>query len=327
MKRREFLRVFGGVAAAWPLAARAQQATMPVIGFIHSASPSYFAQFDGAFRDGLKEAGYVEHQNIAIEYRWAEGRYDRLPALVNELIERQVAVIFAAGGTDPAKAAEAATTAIPIVFISAADPVKTGLVASLNRPGGNVTGVSLLASAIDAKKLGLLRELVPAASAIGLLINPKYPAAKSQSGEVQEAAKSLGVKSIVLSASTEGEIDMAFASLVQLGTSALLVGTDPFFNSRREQFAAMAARYSIPVIYPQREYVTAGGLISYGPHFADGYRQAGVYVGRILAGERPANLPVMQPTKFEMVINLKTAKALGLSVPPTLLALADEVIE
>jgi putative ABC transport system substrate-binding protein len=327
MKRREFLRVFGGVAAAWPLAARAQQATMPVIGFIHSASPSYFAQFAGAFRDGLKEAGYVEHQNIAIEYRWAEGRYDRLPALVNELIERQVAVIFAAGGTDPAKAAKAATTAIPIVFISAADPVKTGLVASLSRPGGNVTGVSLLASAIDAKKLGLLRELVPAASAIGLLINPKYPAAKSQSGEVQEAAKSLGVKSIVLSASTEGEIDMAFASLVQQGTSALLVGTDPFFNSRREQFAAMAARYSIPVIYPQREYVTVGGLISYGPHFADGYRQAGVYVGRILAGEKPANLPVMQPTKFEMVINLKTAKALGLSVPPTLLALADEVIE
>jgi putative ABC transport system substrate-binding protein len=327
MKRREFLRVFGGVAAAWPLAARAQEPTMPLIGFIHSASPSYFAQFADAVRDGLKEAGYVEHQNVAIEYRWAEGRYDRMPALVNELIDRHVAVIFAAGGTDPAKAAKAATSKIPIIFISAADPVKTGLVASLNRPGGNITGVSLLASAIDAKKLGLLRELVPKASAFGLLINPKYPAAKSQSDEVQEAAKNLGVKPIVLSAGTEGEIDMAFANLVQQGAGALLVGTDPFFNSRREQFAALAARMSIPVIYPQREYVAVGGLISYGPHFADGYRQAGVYLGRVLAGEKPADLPVMQPTRFEMIINLKTAKALGLSVPPTLLALADEVIE
>jgi putative ABC transport system substrate-binding protein len=213
----------------------------------------------------MKGAGYVEHQNVEVEYRWAEGRYDRLPALARELVDLKVAVIFAAGGTDPAKAAKAATTTIPIVFISAADPVKTGLVASLNRPGGNVTGVSLLASAIDAKKLGLLRELVPKASTIALLVNPKYPAAKSQSNDVREAAKSFGVQAVVLSASTEGEIDAAFTSLVQQSAGALLVGTDPFFNSRREQFAALAARHSIPVIYPQREYVTAGGLISYGP--------------------------------------------------------------
>jgi putative ABC transport system substrate-binding protein len=325
MKRREFIAALGG-AAVLPFAARAQQA-MPLIGFIHSASPGYFAQFEGSVFDGLKEAGYVLHKNVEIEYRWAEGHYDRLPALVNELIDRHVAVIFAAGGTDPAKAAKAATSTVPVVFISAADPVKTGLVASLNRPGGNVTGVSLLASAIEAKKLGLMRELVPKAAAIGLLVNPKYPAAKTQANEVQDAAKSLGVRLVAVSAGSEVEIDAAFASLVQQGVGALLVGTDPFFNSRREQFAAIAARHSIPVIYPQREYVAAGGLISYGPHFADGYRQAGVYLGRVLAGEKPAELPVMQPTKFEMVINLKTAKTLGLAVPPTLLALADEVIE
>jgi putative tryptophan/tyrosine transport system substrate-binding protein len=326
MRRRAVIAGLGA-AAAWPLAARAQQPAMPVIGFIHGASPSYFAQWAAAVREGLKEAGYVEGRNVATEYRWADGRYDRLPALVADLVERRVAVIFAAGGTDPAIAAKAATTKIPIVFVSAADPVKTGLVASLNRPGGNVTGVSLLASALDAKKLELLRTLAPKAATIGVLINPNYPAAKAQSDEAQEAAGRLGVRPIMLSAGTDGDIDAAFASLVEDGAGALLVGTDPFFNSRRDRFAALAARHSLPVIYPQREYVAAGGLISYGPDFANGYRQAGLYVGRVLAGEKPAELPVMQATKFELVINLATAKALGLAVPPTLLALADEVIE
>jgi putative ABC transport system substrate-binding protein len=327
MKRREFIALLGGGALVWPLAALAQTTRMPAIGFIHSASPSYFAQFAAAVREGLKEAGYTEGENFALEYRWAEGRYDRLSALAAELVERQVAVIFAGGGTDPAKAAKAATTTIPIVFISAADPVRTGLVASLNRPGGNVTGVSLLASALDAKKLGLLRELAPQASTVGVLINPDYPDSKSQSDEAQAAAGGLGLQSVVLYARTEGDLDTAFANLVAKGVQALLVGTDPFFNSRREQIAAFAVRDSLPVIYPQREYVTNGGLISYGPHFGHGYRQAGVYVGRVLAGEKPADLPILQPTKFELVINLKTARMLGLTVPATLLALADDVIE
>jgi putative tryptophan/tyrosine transport system substrate-binding protein len=326
MRRREAIALIGA-AAALPIAARGQQRPLPVIGFIHGASPSYFAQWAAAVREGLKEAGYVEGRNVVVEYRWADGRYDRLPALVADLVDRQVAVIFAAGGTDPAVAAKAATTKIPIVFVSAADPVKTGLVASLNRPGGNVTGVSLLASALDAKKLEFLRELAPKADTVGVLINPNYPAAKSQADEVREAAGRLGVRPVMLSASTEGDIDAAFASLVQRGAGALLVGTDPFFNSRRDHFAALAERHSLPVIYPQREYVAAGGLISYGPDFGDGYRQAGLYVGRILAGAKPAELPVTQATKFELVINLRTAKALGLTVPPTLLARADEVIE
>ncbi len=332
MKRREFMTLLGGAAAAWPLGthaqqADAQQAPMPVIGFIHSASPSYFSQFAAAVHDGLKEAGFVEGRNVAIEYRWAKGHYDQLPALVTDLINRQVAVIFAAGGIDPAKAAKAATAKIPIVFVSAADPVRTGLVASLSRPGGNVTGVSLLASVLDAKKFGLLRDLVPKASTIAALFNPNYPEAKSQSEEFQAAAVGLGVRSIVLFADKEGDIDAAFATLVQEHADALLVGTDPFFGTRRDQLVALAARHSMPVIYYQREYVAAGGLISYGPHYADGYRQAGVYVGEILNGQKPADLPIVQPTKFEMVINLKTAKMLALNVPDRLLALADEVIE
>jgi putative tryptophan/tyrosine transport system substrate-binding protein len=330
VRRRDFVMLLGGATAASlsrTRAVRAQQPTVPVIGYLQSAAPSYFAQFGAAVRDGLKEMGYTEGQNVAIEYRSAEGHYERLPALVADLIERRVDVIFAAGGTDPAKVAKAATSKIPIVFISAADPVKSGLVDSLNRPGSNITGVSLLASALDAKKLGLLRDLVPKASVIAVLINPRYPAAKSQSGEAQEAAGRVGVHPIMLSAGTEAEIDAAFERLVHEGAGALLVASDPFFNSRREQFAALAAKHSVPVMYPQREYVTVGGLISYGPHFADGYRQAGVYLGRVLKGERPGDLPVMQPTKFELVINLKTAKALGIDVPDRLLALADEVIE
>jgi len=262
-----------------------------------------------------------------IERRSAEGHYDRLAALAAGLVDRQVAVILAAGGTDPAKAAEAATSNIPIIFVSAADPVRTGLVASLNRPGGNVTGVSLLASALDAKKLGLLRELAPKASTIGVLINPDYPSANSQREEAQQAAARLGLRPVMLSAHADGEIDLAFASAAKQGADALLVATDPLLLSRRERLVALAARYAVPAIYAQREVVTAGGLISYGPRFWDGYRQAGAYVGRVLKGEKPADLPVLQPTKFELVINLKTAKALGLEVPDRLLALADEVIE
>jgi putative ABC transport system substrate-binding protein len=264
---------------------------------------------------------------VVIERRSAEGHYDRLAALAADLVDRQVAVILAAGGTDPAKAAKAATSNIPIVFVSAADPVRTGLVASLNRPGGNVTGVSLLASALDAKKLGLLRELAPKASTIGVLINPDYPSANSQLEEAQQAAARLGLRPLMLSARADGEIDFAFASAAKQGADALLVATDPFLLSRRERLVALAARYAVPAIYAQREVVSGGGLISYGPLFWDGYRQAGAYVRRVLKGEKPADLPVLQPTKFELVINLKTAKALGLEVPDRLLALADEVIE
>jgi ABC-type uncharacterized transport system substrate-binding protein len=326
MKRRAFITGLGG-AAAWPLTARAQQASMPVVGFLHGASPGYLGQFIDALRKGLNEAGYVEGQNLAIEYRWAEGRYDRLAMLAADLVERRVAVILAMGGTDPARAAKAATSTIPIVFVSAADPVQTGLVASLNRPGGNVTGISLIASALDEKKMSLLHELAPKASVIAGLINPNYPGAKTQAGEVQATATHLGVKAVVLTAATDDEIDAAFAAAVQQGAGAMLVSSDPFFNSRSGRFVEQAARHSMPVIYPQREYVRGGGLISYGPDFSDGYRNGGVYVGKILKGAKPAELPVMQPTKFELVINLKTAKTLGLTVPPTLLATADEVIE
>ncbi len=327
MRRRDFIKVIAGSAAALPLAAHGQQPAMPVIGYLQSASPSYFAQFSDAVRQGLNEIGYVEGQNVATERRSAEGHYDRLAALAAGLVDRQVTVILAAGGTDPAKAAKAATSNIPIVFVSAADPVRTGLVASLNRPGGNVTGVSLLASALDAKKLGLLRELAPKASTIGVLINPDYPSANSQREEAQQAAARLGLRPVMLSAHADGEIDLAFASAAKQGADALLVATDPFLLSRRERLVALAARYAVPAIYAQREVVSGGGLISYGPHFWDGYRQAGAYVGRVLKGEKPADLPVLQPTKFELVINLKTAKALGLEVPDRLLALADEVIE
>ncbi len=325
MQRREFITLLGGMAV-WPFAVRAQQ-SMPVVGFVHSSSPNYFSQMAPAFSQGLKEAGYIEGQNLVIEYRWAEGQYDRLPALVADLLDRKVNVIFAAGGTNPAKAAKAATTKIPIVFVSAADPVRTGLVASLSRPGGNVTGISLLASTLDSKKLDLLRQLMPQATMIGDLVNPNYPEAKSQVAGFQAAANSLGVRSMVFFARTEADIDTAFANLALQHVDALVLGNDPFFGARRDQLVALAGRHSIPVIYFQEEFVTAGGLISYGPSFADGYRQAGVYIGKILKGEKPADLPIMQPTKFEMFINLKTAKALGLNVPPTLIAIADKVIE
>ena len=327
MRRRDFVALVGGAAALWPLAARAQQPEMQAIGLVHGASSAYFAQLAPAFAQGLKESGYVEGQNVAIEYRWAEGRNERLPALVAELVAHRVAVIVAAGVTRPAAAARAATPTIPIVFVSAADPVKTGLVTSLNRPGGNVAGVSLIGSALEGKKLGLLHEVVPRVSMIAALIDSNYPDAQAQLNEVQAAAGRIGVELVPLTVDKEGDIDDAFATFAQRGAGALLVGEDVMFAGRREQIVALAARYALPAIYFQKEFVAAGGLISYGPRFADGYRQAGIYVGRILKGEKPADLPIVQPTRFELVVNLKTAKTLGLEIPPMLLATADEVIE
>jgi putative ABC transport system substrate-binding protein len=282
--RRLFISALGGVAA-WPLAVRAQQAAMPLIGFVHSASPTYFGPFGDAFHTGLKEAGYIENQNVKIEYRWAEGDYRRLPALVADLLARKVDVLFAAGGTDPTKAAEAATTTIPIVFVSAADPVRNGLVASLNRPDGNVTGVSLLASALDGKKLDLLHRLVPQASVVATLVNPNYPDAKAQAADFQAAAVQLGIRPFVLSAATDADFEAAFATLKEQHIDAIVLGNDPFFGAERNQLIALAARYAVPMIFWQREFAIAGGLLSYGPDFVDGYRQGGVYVGKILKGD------------------------------------------
>lgn len=325
--RREIVVALGAAAALCSFTARAQQSAVPLIGFVHSASPTYFGPFGNAFHAGLKEMGYVEDQNVEIEYRWAEGDYKRLPGLVADLLARKADVLFAAGGTDPAKAAEAATTTTPIVFVSAADPVRNGLVASLNRPGGNVTGVSLLASALDGKKLDLLHTLVPQASVVATLVNPDYPDAKAQASDFQSAATQLGIRPILLSAATDANFEAVFATLKEQHIDAIVLGNDPFFGAKRNQLIALAARFAVPMMSWQREFAVAGGLISYGPDFADGYRQAGVYVGRILKGDKAADLPIVQPTKFDLVINLKTAKALGVTVPPTLLATADEVIE
>ena len=327
LRRRELLGLFLGATAVRPLRVFAQQVASARLGFIHSSAPGYFEPFRAAFLAGLKEAGYTEHNNLVIESRWAEGHYERLPALVTDLLDQKVDVFFAAGGTDPARAAKAATQTTPIVFVSAADPVATGLVASLSRPGGNVTGVSLLASALSGKKFALLRDLVPGAAAIGALVNPGYAGVKAQVDEFQAAAAQLGVGLVVLSAETDEDIKTAFASLTQQHIGALVIANDLFFGGHRDQLVELAATYGVPVMHFQREFVTAGGLMSYGPSFDDGYRQGGVYVGRILRGEKPADLPVMQPTKFELVINLKAARALGVTVPPSLMAIADEVIE
>jgi len=326
MKRRKFITLLGA-AAAWPLAARAQQPAMPVIGILSSLSLSYIASRMPPFRLGLKETGYIEGQNIAIEYRSTEGKVDRLPSSAADLVDRKVALIFAAGGTDPAKAAKAATATIPIVFISAADPVKAGIVTSLNQPGGNVTGVSILGSAVEAKRLGLLHEIVSGAASIGVLVNPTYPDADLELREVQEAASAINRQINIVRASTEAEIDMAFATLAQQGAGALLVAADVLFASRRDQLVALAARAMLPAIYFQREFAEVGGFVSYAPDYADGYRQAGIYVGKVLKGAKPGDLPVMQSTKFELVINLKTAKALGLAIPSAVLSIADDVIE
>jgi putative tryptophan/tyrosine transport system substrate-binding protein len=329
MKRRDFIALVGG-AAAWPVAARAQQPALPVpvIGFLHAAAPQPYAHLVHAYRRGLNEMGYVEGQNLTIEYRWAEGRFDRLPALAADLVERHVRLIAALGGSAPPLAAQRTTATIPIVFSSGeVDPVKSGLVVSLNRPGGNVTGVSPMTGLLTAKRLEQLHEMVPNAAVIGYLANSDNPNFATHLNDVHEAARVLGLALYAQSINTDRDFESAFDGLVQRGIGALLVGVDPFFFARREQIIALTARHSLPASYPSREFVAAGGLISYAASFVDGYRHAGIYSGRILNGEKPADLPVVQSVKFELAINFRTAKALGIEIPASLLARADEVIE
>jgi putative ABC transport system substrate-binding protein len=328
MRRREFITLLGGVAAAWPLAAQAQhlQRDLQLIGFISGRSPDESASIVAAFQKGLSEASYVEGQNIQIAFRWAQGQYDRLPALAADLVDHHVALITAFGPL-AAKAAKEATTVIPVVFSVGVDPVAAGLVAGLNRPGGNVTGVTLLTASLAAKRLGLLRELVGKADLMAMLVNTTTTEGITQKTDAEDAARELGQRIIILSAATDEGIDAAFATLVKQRVGALVVGADQFFDTRRDRIIALAARHAVPAIYHWREFAAAGGLISYGTSIADAYRQVGIYAGRILKGEKPADLPVMQPTKFQLVINLKTARALGLTVPQTLLVAADEMIE
>jgi putative tryptophan/tyrosine transport system substrate-binding protein len=321
--RRKFLAALGG-AAAWPLAARAQQA-MPVVGFLHTSTAAPFLDMVSAFRKGLNEAGFIEGQNVAIEYRWAEFQYD-LPALAADLVARRVTVI-SVFGPPAALAAKAATVTIPIVFSVGVDPVDTGLVASLNRPGGNLTGMTLLTSSLGAKRVGLLRELIPKADLIALLVNPNSPDSEPQVADVQVAAREVGQRVMVLNATTDADIDAAFATLSRQRIGGLMVGGDQFLDTRRDRIVALAARHSMPTIYHRRDFVAGGGLMSYGTSIVEVWRQVGVYTGRILKGEKPADLPVMRPTKFELVINLKAANALGLTIPPGVLAIGDEVIE
>jgi putative ABC transport system substrate-binding protein len=326
IRRRDFIFTLGSAAAAWPLAARAQRGPMPVIGFISARSPAESASVEAAFRFGLKELGYVEGQNVHIAFRWAEGKYERLPALAADLVERKVAII-AAFGPPTAVAAKEATSTIPIVFNIGVDPVAMGLVPRFNRPGGNVTGVSFFTAALGAKRLGLLRELVSKPGVVAILVNSTISEGVTQARDLQEAAQELREQVVVLNAATDAEIEAAFTKLSQQPAIAIVVGSDPFFDSRRDRIIALAAHHAIPAIYHWREFAAAGGLMSYGASIADAYRQVGLYVARILRGEKAADLPIMQPTKFELVINLKTAKALGIDVPATVLARADEVIE
>ena len=325
MRRRDLIILLAGAMGGWPSALRAQQKAKPVIGFLGLASPGPFAPFVAAFHEGLRETGYVEGRDVGIEYRWAEGRYDRLPGLAADLVGRKVDVIVASG-TPPALAAKTATSAIPIVF-NVGDPVELGLVVSLARPGGNLTGLSNIAIELNPKRLELLSELVPQAGVIALLVNQNNPNTERNITDVQSAAQAKGMQLPILKAATESEIDAAFATLLRLHASALLISADPFFNSRREQLLTLASRHAVPAIYGWRDFPVAGGLISYGPSLAATFRQVGIYAGRILNGAKPADLPVQQPTTFELVVNLKTAKALGLTVPPSILARADEVIE
>jgi putative tryptophan/tyrosine transport system substrate-binding protein len=325
LKRREFIVLLGSASVTWPLAARAQQSAVPVIGFLSSRSPAEAQAAVNAFRSGLGEVGYFEGKTI--EFRWAEGHYDRLPALATELVNRKVSVIAATGGDVSALAAKAATTTIPIVFTAGGDAVESGLVSSFNRPGGNITGVNLFYTEMGAKRLELLRLLIPNASAIAMLVNPNSPTTSTDQKNVLAAARSIGAQVSVFAASDESDFEKAFANMVEQKNLALLIGDDPFLFSERDQLVRPSARHAIPTIYFSREFVDAGGLISYGTSITNGYRQTGFYVGRILKGDRADDLPVLQPTKFELVINLKTAKALGLEIPPTLLARADEVNE
>jgi putative ABC transport system substrate-binding protein len=327
MRRRDFIKLLGGAVATWPLAAWAQQPAVPMVGFLTSLGPNDRPNLREAFRRGLSDAGYVEGRNVRIEYRFGGNQHDRLLALAAELVDYKVAVIAATGGSSTVLAAKAATSSIPIVFTFGGDPVREGFVASLNRPGGNVTGASFFVSLLSGKALGLLHELVPNAAVIGLLIDPRPPENVRLLSDAREAARTLGLEMLVLNASSPGEIDAAFATLRSRGAGALLVGAGTYFVSRRQQIVALAARDAIPAMYSIREYVEEGGLMSYGNDVADGYRRAGLYVARILKGEKPADLPIEQATRFEFVINLKTARTLGLTVPPTLLARADEVFE
>jgi putative tryptophan/tyrosine transport system substrate-binding protein len=326
MKRREFITLLGGAATAWPLAVRAQQPAIPVIGYLSSLGQAISVRFDAAFRRGLSDMGYFEGQNVSVEYRWITDRYDALPAMAADLVQRQATVIFALG--PPAVlAAKAASGTVPIVFVTGADPLKFGFVASFNKPGGNITGIWMVLTALAEKRLQLLHDLLPKAELIGLLINPTSPVAEPQTREAQAAAHVLGVKFTVLSAVTENDFDQVFASLAQQRADALFVSADPFFASKREHLVALAAQHAMPTTYEFREFVEAGGLMSYGTVLSDGYYKGGNYVGKVLKGTKPADLPVEQVNKFELVINLKTAKTLGLTVPDKLLALADEVIE
>jgi putative tryptophan/tyrosine transport system substrate-binding protein len=326
MRRREFISLLGGAAVTWPLVARAERA-LPVVGYLHSGAAAPFAHLVAVFRQALRDSGFVEGQNLAIEYRWANGEYDRLPTLALDLVQRQVAVIVTAGGSVSGLAAKKATASIPIVFTSGDDPVRVGLVSNLNHPRANITGVYVVIGVLDAKKLGLLREIAPKAAVIAALENSMGPSIQERVSMVEKAARAIGHQVQVYYASDQRTLETTFAQMSQSGVGALVVGADPFFNSRREQIVTLAAQYAIPAIYETRDYVVAGGLMSYGTDLSEGYRQVGIYTGRILKGDKPGELPVVQSSKFELVINMKAANALGLAVPISMQLLADEVIE
>jgi putative ABC transport system substrate-binding protein len=327
MRRRDFITLIGGAAVSLPLVARAQQAAVPVIGFLSSRAPDESADVVEAFRGGVKDGGFVEGQNVVIEFRWAHGDYGRLPTLAADLVAHRIAVIAAVGGDPSAIASKRATSTIPIVFSVGSDPVSTGLVESINRPGGNATGIITSTNLMEAKRLGLLRELAPGVAVIGALINPNFPPARRQASDIEDAAHATGERIVIAKASTDNELEEAFASLVHAGVGALLVAADPYFDTRRDQIVAFAARQRLPAIYQFRQFAVAGGVLSYGFNFTDLYRQVGLYAAKILGGTKPADLPVQHVTKFELVINLKTAKALGIHISDNLLSLADEVIE